>query len=409
MKTLYLDCSMGAAGDMLTAALLELLPDQEKTAAELNGLGIPGVTYVCEAASKCGIGGTHVSVRVHGQEETEEMHDGGHDHEHNHEHHHDGGHDHGHHHHSGMHEIGHIVGELPVSERIRKDIMAVFGLIAEAESHVHGVPVTEIHFHEVGTMDAVADIAAVCVLMDRLAPDQVIVSPVHVGSGQVKCAHGILPVPAPATAYILKDAPIYGGEIRGELCTPTGAALLKYFASRFGAMPVMRASVIGYGMGKKDFPAANCVRALLGESGEMGDMVAELACNVDDMTPESVGYAMEVFFKAGALEVYTTPAGMKKSRPGVVLHVMCREDKKDEMAALMFKHTTTIGIRENSSKRYTLKRSVETVQTPFGEVRKKISTGYGVKKEKYEYEDLARIATQRGMAIREVLAALPRL
>lgn len=402
---------------MLTAALLELLPDQEKTVAELNGLGIPGVTYVCEAASKCGIGGTHVSVRVHGQEETEEMHDGGHEHghhhngddEHHHEHHHDGGHDHGHHHHSGMHEIGHIVGELPVSERIRKDIMAVFGLIAEAESHVHGAPVTEIHFHEVGTMDAVADIAAVCVLMDRLAPDQVIVSPVHVGSGQVKCAHGILPVPAPATAYILKDAPIYGGEIRGELCTPTGAALLKYFASRFGAMPVMRASVIGYGMGKKDFPAANCVRALLGESGEMGDMVAELACNVDDMTPESVGYAMEVFFKAGALEVYTTPAGMKKSRPGVVLHVMCREDKKDEMAALMFKHTTTIGIRENSSKRYTLKRSVETVQTPFGEVRKKISTGYGVKKEKYEYEDLARIATQRGMAIREVLAALPRL
>lgn len=419
MKTLYLDCSMGAAGDMLTAALLELLPDQEKTVAELNGLGIPGVTYVCEAASKCGIGGTHVSVRVHGEEESEEMHEHGHQHEHDHElhhdgghdheHHHDGGHDHGHHHHSGMHEIGHIVGELPVSERIRKDIMAVFGLIAEAESYVHGVPVNEIHFHEVGTMDAVADIAAVCVLMDRLAPDQVIVSPVHVGSGQVKCAHGILPVPAPATAYILKGVPIYGGEIRGELCTPTGAALLKYFASRFGAMPVMRASVIGYGMGKKDFPAANCVRALLGESGEIGDIVAELACNVDDMTPEAVGYAMEVFFRAGALEVYTTPAGMKKSRPGVVLHVMCREDKKDEMAALMFKHTTTIGIRENSSKRYTLERSVETVQTPFGEVRKKISTGYGVKKEKYEYEDLARIATQRGMAIREVLAALPRL
>lgn len=419
MKTLYLDCSMGAAGDMLTAALLELLPDQEKTVAELNGLGIPGVTYVCEAASKCGIGGTHVSVRVHGEEESEEMHEHGHQHEHDHElhhdggrdheHHHDGGHDHGHHHHSGMHEIGHIVGELSVSERIRKDIMAVFGLIAEAESYVHGVPVNEIHFHEVGTMDAVADIAAVCVLMDRLAPDQVIVSPVHVGSGQVKCAHGILPVPAPATAYILKDVPIYGGEIRGELCTPTGAALLKYFASSFGAMPVMRASVIGYGMGKKDFPAANCVRALLGESGEIGDIVAELACNVDDMTPEAVGYAMEVFFKAGALEVYTTPAGMKKSRPGVVLHVMCREDKKDEMAALMFKHTTTIGIRENSSKRYTLERSVETVQTPFGEVRKKISTGYGVKKEKYEYEDLARIATQRGMAIREVLAALPRL
>ena len=400
---------------MLTAALLELLPEREKMVEELNGLGIPGVEFSCEAASKCGIGGTHVSVRVHGAEESEEMHDGGHDHGHHHheeghdhERHHEESHDHEHHHHhhSGMHEIGHIVEKLPVPERIKKDILAVFGLIAEAESHVHGVPVNEIHFHEVGTMDAVADIAAVCVLMDRLAPDQVIVSPVHVGSGQVKCAHGILPVPAPATAYILKDAPIYGGEIRGELCTPTGAALLQYFASRFGAMPVMRASAIGYGMGKKDFPAANCVRALFGETEEAGDTVAELSCNVDDMTAEAVGYAMEAFFAAGALEVYTTPAGMKKSRPGVVIHVMCREDKKDEMAALIFRHTTTIGVRENISKRYTLKRFTETVQTPFGEMRKKISTGYGVTREKYEYEDLARVAKEQGMSIGEVLAAI---
>lgn len=415
MKTLYLDCGMGAAGDMLTAALLELLPEREKMVEELNGLGIPGVEFSCEAASKCGIGGTHVSVRVHGAEESEEMHDGGHDHGHHHheeghdhERHHEESHDHEHHHHhhSGMHEIGHIVEKLPVPERIKKDILAVFGLIAEAESHVHGVPVNEIHFHEVGTMDAVADIAAVCVLMDRLAPDQVIVSPVHVGSGQVKCAHGILPVPAPATAYILKDAPIYGGEIRGELCTPTGAALLQYFASRFGAMPVMRASAIGYGMGKKDFPAANCVRALFGETEEAGDTVAELSCNVDDMTAEAVGYAMEAFFAAGALEVYTTPAGMKKSRPGVVIHVMCREDKKDEMAALIFRHTTTIGVRENISKRYTLKRFTETVQMPFGEIRKKISTGYGVTREKYEYEDLARVAKEQGMSIGEVLAAI---
>lgn len=399
----------------MTAALLELLPEKEKAVEELNGLGIPGVEFVCEAASKCGIGGTHVSVKVDGEEESEEMHEGGHEHDHDHEgghehkhDHHEEGHDHKHHHHhhSGMHEIGHIVEKLPVSERIRKDILAVFGLIAEAESHVHGVPVSEIHFHEVGTMDAVADVAAVCILMDRLAPDQVIVSPVHVGSGQVKCAHGILPVPAPATTYILKDVPIYGGQIRGELCTPTGAALLKYFAGRFGAMPVMRASVVGYGMGKKDFPAANCVRAIWGETEETGDTVAELSCNVDDMTAEAVGYAMEVFFAAGALEVYTTAAGMKKSRPGVVLHVMCREEKKDEMAALIFRHTTTIGVREAVSRRYTLKRSVETVQTPFGKIRKKISSGYGVTREKYEYEDLARIAAERGMSIQEVLQAL---
>jgi len=415
---------MGAAGDMLTAALLELLPDRERAAEELNGLGIPGVEVVCRPAKKCGISGTHVSVRIQGREESEEMyaqsedhthahvheadpihsHEQGEEHVHGHEH----GADHVHHHHSSMHQIEHIVGELSVSERIRRDILSVFGLIAEAESHVHGVPVTDIHFHEVGTMDAVADIAAVCVLMDRLAPDQVIVSPVHVGSGQVKCAHGILPVPAPATAFILKDVPIYGGGIQGELCTPTGAALLTYFATRFGDMPVMRTLAIGYGMGKKDFPAANCVRALLGETAEPVDTVAELCCNVDDMTAEAVGFAMEALFAAGALEVYTVAAGMKKSRPGLVLHVMCREAMKDEMVKLLFKHTTTIGIRENISRRYTLGRSVETVQTPYGAVRKKISTGYGVTREKYEYEDLARIAGERGMSMGEVLAALGR-
>lgn len=432
MKTLYLDCGMGAAGDMLTAALLELLPDREKMIGELNALGIPGVAFVCEEAQKCGIGGTHMSVRVHGVEESEEMHDHAHEAEHHHdhghtheaEHYHDHNHNHtheaehrsdhahtqeaghAHHHHSGMHEIEHIVGGLSLSERIRKDILAVFGMIAEAESHVHGVPVTEIHFHEVGTMDAVADITAVCVLMDRLAPDQVIVSPVHVGSGQVKCAHGILPVPAPATAYILKDVPIYGGEIRGELCTPTGAALLKYFASRFGAMPVMCTLAIGYGMGKKDFPAANCVRALLGETEGAGDMVTELICNVDDMTAEAIGFASETLLEAGALEVYTVAAGMKKSRPGTVLHVMCAESVKDKMVELIFRHTTTIGIRENISRRYMLARSIQKVQTPYGEVRKKISEGYGVTREKYEYEDLAQIARERGMSIREVEESL---
>lgn len=293
-----------------------------------------------------------------------------------------------------------------MSKHVKEDILAVFHLIAEAESHVHGVPVTEIHFHEVGTMDAVADIAAVCLLMDKLAPEQVIVSPVHVGSGQVKCAHGILPVPAPAAAYILRDVPIYGGEIRGELCTPTGAALLKHFADRFGAMPVMRTEAIGYGMGKKDFPAANCVRALLGETEDSVDTVVELCCNVDDMTAEAIGFATEALFAAGALEVYTVAAGMKKSRPGIVLHVMCREAVKDEMVKLIFQYTTTIGIRENISKRYTLSRTIENVQTKYGVMRKKVCSGYGVTRQKYEYEDLARVARQEGLSVSEVAALL---
>ncbi len=390
MKTLYLDCGMGAAGDMLTAALLELLPDPDGFIAELNAVGIPGVTIEKEQVSKCGIGGTHIAVKINGVEEDEAAHG----------HHHD---EH-HHHHSGMHDIKHIVHHLSVPERVRKDVLGVYTLIAEAESHAHGVPVTDIHFHEVGTMDAVADVTAVCLLMDRIAPDQVIASPVHVGSGQVQCAHGILPVPAPATAYILRDVPIYGGGIRGELCTPTGAALLKYFVTEFGDMPVMKMTAIGYGMGKKDFPAANCVRAMLGETESAGDIILELNCNVDDMTGEAVGFAMEALFAAGALDVYTVPIGMKKSRPGTLFCVMCRPEDREKMGKLLFRHTTTIGIREKAYKRYTLDRSMETVRTPYGEVRSKISTGYGVTRQKYEYEDLARAARENDLSVSQILA-----
>lgn len=406
MRTLYLDCGMGAAGDMLTAALLELLPDPDAFVSELNALGIPGVQIEKEAAVKCGITGTHVTVTVNGEEEESldfpehpHEHEHDHDHVHRHEHEHDGEHPHPH---SGMQEIEHVVGGLKLPEKVRADVMAVYSLIAEAESSAHGVPVTEIHFHEVGTMDAVADITAVCLLMDKLAPRQVIVSPVHVGSGHVRCTHGILPVPAPATAHILRDAPIYGGGVKGELCTPTGAALLKHFATRFGEMPVMRTRAIGYGMGKKDFEAANCVRALLGETEECGDTVAELNCNLDDMTAEAVGFAMERFFEAGALEVYTVPIGMKKSRPGVLLCVMCKEAEKDEMVRLMFKHTTTLGVRENISRRYTLERSVAAVETPVGPVRQKLSRGYEVTRVKYEFEDLARIAREKGLSLEDV-------
>lgn len=400
MKTLYIDCGMGAAGDMLTAALLELLPEPDKFVQKLNALGIPGVQFKKESSVKCGITGTHISVTVHGEEE--ESHD-----HHSHDHHHEHSHEHGHHHHSGLHDIEHIVrGHLPVSDKIKDDVMAVYQLIAEAESKAHGVPVTEIHFHEVGTMDAVADITAVCMLMEEIAPEQVIVSPIHVGSGQVKCAHGILPVPAPATAHILRDVPSYGGSIHGELCTPTGAALLKHFATKFGDMPVMTTQTIGYGMGKKDFEAANCVRALLGETEDKTDVVLELSCNVDDMTAEQIGFAMERLFDGGALDVYTIPIGMKKSRLGTLIRVMCREQQKEHLIYLMFKHTTTIGVRESKTQRYVLDRNVTTLETPYGTVRRKDSYGYGVNRSKYEYEDLARIAREHDISIEDVVAAV---
>ena len=313
MRTLYLDCGMGAAGDMLTAALAELLPEPDRFAEQMNALGIPGVRFSMESVMKSGIRGTKVTVKIHGETEDEKpahTHPPVHAHEHT------------HHHHSGMEEIRRIIDGLPIPETIRNEICAVYEKIAEAESRVHGVPVMQIHFHEVGTMDAIADITAVCLLMDQLKPEQVIVSPVHVGSGHIVCAHGVLPVPAPATAYLLKDIPIYGGKIEGELCTPTGAALLRHFATRFGDMPVMRTQAIGYGMGKREFETVNCLRAMLGDAEAVPDPVCELSCNVDDMTGEEIGFAVDRIRESGALDVCAIPLMMKKSRPGTMIQVL---------------------------------------------------------------------------------------
>lgn len=398
MKILYLDCGMGAAGDMLTAALLELIPDREEFIKELNELGIPHVKFTAEKSVKCGITGTHMSVTVCGEEEGEHHH---HHDSHHHEPSHEQCHEH-HHHHSCMHEIEHIISHLKISDKVRKNVLSVYNLIAEAESHAHGKPVTEIHFHEVGTMDAIADVTAVCMLMEKINPDKVVATPVHVGSGHVHCAHGILPVPAPATAYILKDVPIYSGKIQGELCTPTGAALLKTLVDSFGEMPTMKAEKIGYGMGKKDFETANCVRAILGEAENREDVVLELSCNVDDMTGEAISFAMDRLFDAGAFEVYTVPIGMKKSRPGTLIRVMCSEAKKDEIVRTIFKHTTTIGIRETVTHRYVLDRHMDTFVTPYGNVRCKTSSGYGVTRRKFEYDDLAKIAKEQGISIEDV-------
>ncbi|MDO4318799.1 MAG: nickel pincer cofactor biosynthesis protein LarC, partial [Lachnospiraceae bacterium] len=334
-------------------------------------------------------------------------HEAEHSHEQEHSHSHEQGHAHSHAH-SSLREIADIVRSLAIPEEVREDVLAVYGLIAEAESHVHGVPVTDIHFHEVGTLDAVADITAVCLLVRELAPERIVASAVHVGSGQVRCAHGTLPVPAPATAYLLRGVPVYGGSVKGELCTPTGAALLRHFVSRFGEMPPMRLEAIGYGMGKKDFEAANCVRALLGESEEGAETVCELCCNLDDMTGEAVGYAEERFFEAGALDVYTVPIGMKKSRPGVRLCVLCREADKERMLRLFFLHTTTLGVRERTELRHVLSRKTETVSTPWGEARRKQASGYGVTRSKWEYDDLARIAGELGCGLAEAREKIER-
>ena len=482
MKLLYLDCGMGAAGDMLGAALAELLPDDARDAftSELNAAGIPGVHVSLDPSVKCGITGTHLTVTVNGTEEKEGGHSHSHDHHHDHSHEHSHSHDHHHDHsHRSLHDIHHIIDDLKLPEAVRTDILAVYRLIAEAESKAHDKPVSEIHFHEVGTMDAIADIASVCLLLHKLAPDQIIASPIHVGSGQVKCAHGILPVPAPATAYILKDIPIYSGSIQGELCTPTGAALLKHFVTRFDQMPLMTPASTGYGMGTKDFPAANCVRAILGESfaenqpeqpacipaapapaatpapaaapastatpapaaapaseeAAITETICELSCNVDDMTGEDIAFAIETFLQNGALDAFTVPCTMKKGRPGVLVTVLCKDPDQKQMTRLILQHTTTLGVRSAIKKRWVLSRTESETVIPDDmlanvtapdmpaeskahelkttgngcTIRSKTSTGFGITRNKYEHDDLEKIARTYGLTLAQVRALLAAL
>lgn len=397
MNTLFIECNMGAAGDMLMAALSEVHQNPQDFVRRFNDLNIPNVLLTREDCVKCGIKGTHMRVTVNGVEEGK--------HEHNHFD------EHAHHHlhnHTNLHSIEHIIQSLDIPEKVKRDAIAVYHLIAEAEGHVHGMPIRDIHFHEVGTMDAVADVVGVCMLIHELAPDKIVVSPINVGRGTVKCAHGILPVPAPATAYILKDMPIYSGEIESELCTPTGAALLKYFADEFANMPFMKVKNIGHGMGNKDFTTANCVRVLSGIQEDKADEVIELVCNLDDITSEDIGFAVEILISNGALDVYTTPIFMKKNRPAYMLTCMCRKEEREKFVHLILKHTTTLGVREYVCNRYCLDRAAEVRNTKYGDVRVKKSTGFGIAREKMEYEDLARIANENNMSVEAVRKQLNR-
>ena len=431
MKTLYLDCSMGAAGDMLAAALLELQLDPEAALNELNALAIPGVEFVREPVTRCGITATHLAVRVDGQEEvTDDDHHHHHDHDCDHHHHHD--HDHGHddgktdqltncqidkptnhHHHSSLADINGIIGALSLPPAEKESAKKVYALLASAEGRAHGRSVDLVHFHEVGAIDAVADIVACCHLMARIAPEKIVASPIHVGFGSVRCAHGVMPVPAPATACLLEGVPTYAdGTIQGELCTPTGAALLRHFVSEFGPMPLMRVAATGHGAGRKDFPRANIVRAMLGESGLASsgatEEVLELACNIDDMTAEDLAFAAENVRDVGALDVWMQPALMKKGRPGTIFLALCRPADREAVLGAVLRHTTTLGVRETLVKRTVLDREEAVMSTPLGDIRRKTASGFGVKREKLEYEDLAAIARATGLPLAEIRARLPK-
>ena len=404
MKTLYLECKMGAAGDMLMAALYELLDQdqREEFLRTMNHLGLPGVEVAPVPAKTGGIAGTHMQVTVHGREEHEHDHHHDHEHGHDHEHHHDH-----HHHHATPGHIAELIDGLPLPQAVKDQARSVYAAIAQAEAQAHGCAVGDVHYHEVGALDAVADVTGVCYALHLLDVDCVTASPVHVGSGTLRCAHGIMPVPAPATAALLKGVPIYGGAIQGELCTPTGAALLKTFVQSFGPMPLMTTEKTGYGVGTKEFPQqANCLRAFLGESQEGANgEITELVCNVDDMSPEALAFACARLLEGGALDVYTTPGTMKKGRPGWVLTVLCKPDHEQELVRQIFLHTTTNGLRSRLSQKLYLKPDIRQVQTQWGPVGVKIAKGFGVTHAKPEFEDVAALARENGLPYQTVFQA----
>ncbi len=410
MQILYLDLSMGAAGDMLMGALASLLDEtkQEEFLKKLNGAGIPGVTVSLACDKKCGIAGKHADVRVHGQtEKSEDVHrhdnervNDGHKHDCNDEMHNEHGlHNHFH---ASMSEITEIINNLNVSDRVKQEVENVYRRIAGAEGRVHGVDASMVHFHEVGMMDALADITGCALLFEMLDADCIIASPVNTGYGQVKCAHGILPVPAPATALLLRDIPCYSGSIEGELTTPTGAAIIGNYVNSFSGMPLMQIDNIGYGTGHKDFEAANVVRAILGKTADKEDKIIEMNCNLDDITAEEAGYVTKLLMENGAKDVYTVPVTMKKGRPGIILGVLCKPSDKDKLAGLIFKHTTTIGIRYSEKERMVMDRINQMVHTKYGDINVKVSEGFGVKKYKPEYEDLKRIADEKNISFSQI-------
>lgn len=423
MKTLFIECNMGAAGDMLMGALYELLeaPEKETFLTTMNQLLLGNATVSARVSEKCGIFGTQMEVTVLGTKESASL---------------DRQPSHGTH--TSYPQMLAQIDSLMLSPGVKTHAKAIYTLIGEAESKAHHTDIMQIHFHEVGTLDALMDVVGCSLLFELLAPEQVIASPVHVGSGTVSCAHGLLPVPAPATAEILRDIPIYGGNIEGELCTPTGAALLKHFVQQFIAMPPMSVEKTGYGMGTKDFPAANCVRIFLGNMNILPvpsqkllphvqghnrpaiaedmetypdfyterfhtlDQILELSCNLDDMTPEAISFATDMLLENGALDVFTTPIHMKKSRPGFLLTCLCKLEQESIFSRLILTHTTTRGIRIHPCYRRTLDTDFTKAATPYGDITIKISHGYGIRKYKPEYDDVASAAKKHKVPFTEV-------
>jgi hypothetical protein len=407
MATYHLDCSSGIAGDMFLGACLDLGMPIEALNDVVARLGLPGVSVESRKASRGGFVGTRFRVLVDGRpvegpDPEEHVHE--HSHEHHH-HHHDHGHDHGHT--RGLTEIREIISRSAVSPEVKDRAVRLFRRLGEAEAKAHGMPIENVHFHEVGAIDSIVDLVGAAAAVEHLAPERITCGPVNVGSGRVKMAHGELPIPAPATAELLRGIPIFGGP-GGELTTPTGAVLLAELVTEYGDLPALILEGTGYGLGKKDLPhQANALRLLKGKiagSGHAEVMVVE--AEIDDLPGEGFGFLMERLLAAGGLDVYFTPVQMKKNRPGTLVTLLCRRPQLAELAGVLLTESGSLGCRYHAAARLEAEREILEVQTAFGSVRVKRARLDGRPLAAApEFEDCRRLALASGVPWRDVYRA----
>lgn len=434
MRIAYLDCFSGISGDMFLGALLDAgLPVRvlEDTVTELNRAAALDVRLETSRTMRNGISATKVDVWVGGEKDEPRLEHHRHQphrHGHTHEHAHENVLGHQHRHtppsgtavlehspHRGLREIREIIGALRISEPARQRALAIFEALGVAEAKVHNTDIEKVHFHEVGAADAIVDIVCASVGSQELGIDQWICSPLNLGSGTVQCAHGEFPVPAPATAELLKDAPVYSSRIPAELVTPTGAAIVRVLAGTFGTLPPLKISAIGYGAGTRNFDGhANVLRLMIGEplasadsnvlTGAGEETIAVLEANLDDANPQIVGYVMERLLEEGALDVFCVPVQMKKNRQGVLLTVLAEPALAERMANIIFSESTTLGVRTRQEERLVLERRWEKVETPWGEVRIKLAGQKGSETNVApEYEDCRRIAREHQIPLKRVM------
>ena len=429
MRILYFDCFNGASGDMILGALIDAGVGLDGLRAALGSLAIDGCDIAADRVLRAGVSAT--KFRVVEREPAgaaAQAHDHRHDHHHDHHHPHAHGeaHAHPHHHdHPHRHDAAHQHRSLPEIARLidgsaltaagKDRAKALFARLAEAEAAIHVMPVDTVHLHEVGALDSIVDIVGAVYALEALAVDRVVVSPINVGRGMVQSAHGVFPVPAPATVRLLGDAPVFSRGPEAELLTPTGALLLTAYADAFGPLPAMRVSATGYGAGDRQFDdTPNVLRVLLGEAAEehapagvhAGDRVLVVESEIDDMNPQLFGPVMDRLYAAGAVEVFLVAVQMKKGRPGTLVSVLVPPSKKDAVVDVLFRETTTIGVRFAEWQRECLAREIVEVPTPYGTVRVKVARRDGVVMNgQPEFDDCAALAARLGVATKDVHAA----